>query len=150
MCAPQSIALSQPSTRNGSFSRDANYNVTAVFDTSGNVQQRQVYDPYGRVDFKAENWSATTDSFSTKHLWQGGWRDASTGLYHFNARWYNPTHMRWISADPEHIVTHYVGNLGADYDFEAMGLDPTADHISLHTPMELPVGWIVSHWRGLP
>jgi hypothetical protein len=29
--------------------QDANWNVTALIDTSGNVQERYIYDPYGTV-----------------------------------------------------------------------------------------------------
>jgi hypothetical protein len=36
--------------------QDANYNVTALFDNSGNVVERYVYDPFGSVTVLDANW----------------------------------------------------------------------------------------------
>src|SRR5205085_1564718 len=42
--------------------QDANWNVTALVDTSGTVQERYVYDPYGQATILAGNWSTRSSS----------------------------------------------------------------------------------------
>ena len=42
--------------------QDANGNVTALVNTSGNVVERYVYDPYGRFDVKDANWNSRTST----------------------------------------------------------------------------------------
>jgi RHS repeat-associated protein len=59
-----------------------------------------VYDPYGFVIFRAANFtSGATNSLNFNNLWQGGWRDLSTNLTNFQARWYSVT-LRWVSGEP--------------------------------------------------
>jgi RHS repeat-associated protein len=101
------------------FTHDANFNVTAVISTSGVVQQRMVYEAYGNVEFQASNWSSASDSYDLHHLWQGGWRDTATTLYHFGARWYSPAMRRWISAEP--YGAGYIDGLNL---YGAMGGNP--------------------------
>jgi YD repeat-containing protein len=42
--------------------QDANFNVTSVVNASGVVQERYVYDPYGKVTFLNPNWGTLTGS----------------------------------------------------------------------------------------
>jgi RHS repeat-associated protein len=82
------------------FTSDANFNVTTALDTSGTVQKHMAYSPYGIVFFYAANFtSSSSNTLNFNNLWQGGWRDSSTGLMLFQARWYS-YNLRWISADP--------------------------------------------------
>jgi hypothetical protein len=37
--------------------QDANYNVTALLDNSGNVVERYVYDPFGQATVFDANWT---------------------------------------------------------------------------------------------
>jgi RHS repeat-associated protein len=81
--------------------QDANYNVTALFDNSGNVVERYVYDPFGQATVLDANWNVLSAStFAWVYLHQGGRFDATSGLYHFRFRDYSPTLGRWSSLDP--------------------------------------------------
>jgi RHS repeat-associated protein len=82
--------------------QDANYNVTALLDNSGNVVERYVYDPFGSVTVLDTNWTErpSGSQYAWRYLHQGGRFDATSGLYHFRYRDYSPTPGRWTSLDP--------------------------------------------------
>jgi len=82
--------------------QDANYNVTALFDNSGNVVERYLYDPFGRVTVVDGGWVERSEgtAFAWHYLHQGGRYDDVSGLYHFRYRDYSPTLGRWTSLDP--------------------------------------------------
>ena len=82
--------------------QDANYNVTALFDNSGNVVERYVYDPFGRVTVVDGGWVERSEgtAFAWHYLHQGGRYDDVSGLYHFRYRDYSPTLGRWTTQDP--------------------------------------------------
>ncbi len=82
------------------FTHDANYDITGVVGTSGTMLQRMAYDAYGKVTFLTNGGSVTTDGYNLTHLWQGGLKDAATGMYHFGARWYSVSLQQWVSVDP--------------------------------------------------
>lgn len=85
--------------------QDGNWNVTALTDTAGVVQERYAYDPYGSVTYLTGTWAArTTSSYAWVYLHQGGRQDTSTGLYHFRNRDYSPTLGRWLQQDPAGYV----------------------------------------------
>jgi RHS repeat-associated protein len=85
--------------------QDANWNVTAVVDVSGTVQERYVYDPYGAVTFLAPDWSTrASSSVNWIYLHQGGRLDPASGLYNFRNRDYSPTLGRWMEEDPAAYV----------------------------------------------
>jgi len=79
---------------------DANWNTTALVNTSGTVQERYTYTPFGQVTFRDA--SGSTLSSSAKDwvfLHQGGERIAA-GDYEFRNRVYSPSLGRWLSNDP--------------------------------------------------
>ncbi len=88
--------------------QDANWNVTSVVDTTGTVQERYAYDPYGKPTDGNGNaavltpaWaSRATSLFSWIYLDQGGRFDATSGLYSFRNRDLSPTLGRWMEQDP--------------------------------------------------
>jgi RHS repeat-associated protein len=81
--------------------QDANYNITALFDNSGSVVERYVYDPFGQVTVLDAGWSTLAGSaFGWVYLHQGDRFDATNGLYHFRHRDYSPTLGRWTRLDP--------------------------------------------------
>ena len=80
--------------------QDANWNTTALVNTSGTVQERYTYTPFGQVTFRDS--SGSTLSGSAKDwvfLHQGGERIAA-GDYEFRNRDYSPSLGRWLSNDP--------------------------------------------------
>jgi RHS repeat-associated protein len=80
--------------------QDANWNVTALLDTSGNVVERYVYDPYGAVSVLTPSWGARGSSaYGWLYPFQGGRYDGAAGLYNFGNRDYSPGLMRWLQND---------------------------------------------------
>ncbi|HLJ91813.1 MAG TPA: RHS repeat-associated core domain-containing protein, partial [Gemmataceae bacterium] len=99
--------------------QDANWNVTAITQ-SGSVQERYVYDPYGKPSFYDSSWNARVSSaFSWLYLQQGGRYDTTSGLYNFRNRDYSPTLGRWLQEDP---IGYNAGSRNL-YGYE--GEDPT-------------------------
>ena len=81
--------------------QDANWNVTAITDNTGAVQERYVYDPYGQPTILTPNWTVQGGSaFGWVYLHQGGRFDTVSGLYYFRSRDYSPTLGRWVQQDP--------------------------------------------------
>ena len=105
---------------------DANWNTTALVDTSGTVQERFVYDPYGNVQALNSAGSSTTDSYNWMYLHQGGRLDSTVNLYDFQHRSYNQLLGRWMTPEPRGAL--YVDGLNL-YQDEASNpidlLDPT-------------------------
>jgi RHS repeat-associated protein len=85
------------------YCNDANFNVTALVDTSGNVVERVVYDPYGKPTFYDGSWAnpSSASACSNAVLYTGHRLDAETGLCYGGARYYHPTLGRWTTQDME-------------------------------------------------
>ena len=81
--------------------QDANWNVTALVSTSGDVLERYIYDSYGQVTVLAPDWSTRSNS---SHAWvylhHGGRFEGVSGLYNFRTRDYSPTLGRWMQQVP--------------------------------------------------
>jgi RHS repeat-associated protein len=81
--------------------QDANFNVTALVNTSGTVVERYAYDPYGVATVMNASWSTLGSSaYSWVYLHQGGRLDATSGLHHFRNRDYSAALGRWANMDP--------------------------------------------------
>ena len=94
--------------------QDANWNVTALVNTSGSVLECYTYEPYGAVTVLNASWSALGSSaYAMPYLWQGERYDWATGLYHTQTRDVSPTLQRAVEADPLGLT---VGN--NDYQWE--------------------------------
>ncbi len=97
--------------------QDANWNVTALVNGSGNVVERYVYDPYGNMTVLSAAWGTLSGSaYAWIYGHQGGRFDATTGLYSFRRRDLSPALGRWTQADPLRFeagdtnLYRYVGN----------------------------------------
>jgi RHS repeat-associated protein len=98
--------------------QDANFNVTAVVDGSGEVVERYVYDPFGQATVLDAEWNVRSggSAYDWLYLHQGGRYDVTSDLYHFRFRDYSPTLGRWTSLDPLSYAAgdvnlyRYVGN----------------------------------------
>ena len=81
--------------------QDANWNVVALTDTAGNVQERYAYDAYGTPSVLNADF---TIKANTPYDWQTlfcGYRsDPTVGLYHVRFRVYHPRLGTWVSRDP--------------------------------------------------
>jgi len=106
---------------------DANMNVTALVDPSGNVVERTTYDAYGKPTFYAGNSFATASAasgYNNEVLFAGYRHDALLGIYIVRHRVYDPITGRWIQRDPEGDIDgpnlyQYVGGNPIHY------VDPT-------------------------
>jgi hypothetical protein len=78
----QGVQRPVPSTTGRLYvQQDANWNVTAVTNTSGAVQERYIYDVYGTATRLTATWTAAgTDTIRFNYLDQGGRFDQVTQL----------------------------------------------------------------------
>jgi RHS repeat-associated protein len=85
------------------YTQDANFNVTALVNTSGTVLERTMYDPYGKPTFYDANWAnpSGASDYANEVLFAGYRYDTETGLYHVRHRTYHPTLGRWMQRDPD-------------------------------------------------
>ena len=97
------------------YTNDANMNVTALVDVSGNVVERYRYDAYGKVTFLAgtkdlagnptAEWTVRNASIADNQVLYCGYRfDPETGLYQVRYRMLHPTAGRWMQRDPAGYV----------------------------------------------
>ncbi len=83
--------------------QDANYDTTALVNTSGTVVERYTFTPYGVLtvrDASGTPVSGNTSAFGWQYYFQGGRLDSVTGNVQFAARDYDPTTGVWTQADP--------------------------------------------------
>jgi RHS repeat-associated protein len=86
--------------------------VRDVVDESGTLRKHVDYDSFGRITAE-QNYSAAIDQV---FYYTGQELDKGTGLYNYNARWYDPAMARFISEDPSGFdggdanLFRYVGN----------------------------------------
>ena len=84
---------------------DANHDVTSITDSSGNVLERFVYDPYGTATvLNATTWASRSDGFSWVYRFQGGRYDPSSGKINFWNRDLNTVTGTWMERDPSGYV----------------------------------------------
>ena len=80
--------------------QDANWNVTSLVNTSGAVQERFVYDPYGTRTVLNASWGSASDSLNCAYGYQDGRTDPVDGLVHFDVRDLNTVTGTWVQQDP--------------------------------------------------
>ena len=116
------------------YTNDANFNVTALVETDGDVVERYVYDPYGKPLFLAADWSlqengdvdGIASNYANEILFTGHRRDPETGLYVTLYRIYHPTLGRWLQRDP----IGYGGGMGLRHCVEAGGRGPLPERFT--------------------
>jgi len=69
--------------------------MNVIVDGNGSVVSRQYYQPYGSDDT-----TGSSGSDVDAHKFTDQEQDAETGLYYYNARYYDPALGRFVSADP--------------------------------------------------
>ena len=95
--------------------QDANWNVVAIVNSSGIVQERFSYTAYGTATALNANFTSYSGStnFHWTTLFAGRDVDAATRLYYNNARWYNPSLGEFTTTDPlaaDRNTYRYAGN----------------------------------------
>lgn len=80
--------------------QDANWNVDAVVDIGGAVQERFIYPAYGVPLALSAEWEQQSEVLAWEILY-GSYRfELKTGLYHVRRRALNPVIGSWIQRDP--------------------------------------------------
>src|SRR5260370_12738648 len=118
--------------------QDANFNVTALVDTSGTVQERYIQDPFGSFTVLAANWTTRGSSnYGWVFFFQGKRYDFATGLFASRERDYSPTLGRFIENDPLGF------NAGDTNLYRFVANDPTrlSDPLGLEKPKPGAPGW---------
>jgi RHS repeat-associated protein len=80
--------------------QDANFNLTALVSTSGAVQQRFLYDPYGSSAVLTSSWDSTTDAYEWSTRFTGQFLDTESQVYLYRARYHNPNLGCFLNRDP--------------------------------------------------
>jgi RHS repeat-associated protein len=81
--------------------QDDNWNVTAIIDATGDVQERYAYSPFGAPVFLSGTFGSRAESsFDWKYLFTGRRFDAEIGLYDFRQRPFASLLGVFISRDP--------------------------------------------------
>jgi len=88
------------------YHSDGNGNVTALVNTGGTLQASYIYDPYGRyLSGTGTLLTSNVMRFSSKPWVSFLSSSATSGLYYYGYRFYDPYLQRWIERDP-------IGELG--------------------------------------
>lgn len=143
------IARDRDTDANGSLDerlyavQDANYNVTAILDTSGNVVERYGYDPFGTpAYFDASYGTRSSSSYGWSYLHQGLHWDGTTGKQWNRRRDYDPAQGRFTANDPlgfgagDPDLYRYVGNMPSS------ATDPSG---LMYVPIS-SLGWSREQW----
>src|SRR5215467_6035797 len=129
------LGLDEFFTRSGSpgnrtLLEDALGSTLALADDTGIVQTSYTYEPFGTS-------AATGQSNANTYQYTGRENDG-TGLYYYRARYYSPSHQRFISEDPIGIlagVSAYTYTHNAPTRFiDPLGLDIVVRFYCCHLP----------------
>jgi RHS repeat-associated protein len=116
--------------------QDGNTNITALADSTGQVQERFGYYPYGVCSVLTPSFSPRQSSlFSWETLYAGYRLDAETGLYQVRSRYYHASLGIFSSRDPVEWDSNqyrYVWNMPLRFT------DPSGEFIQLAAPAAAP------------
>ena len=128
------------------YQHDANFNVTAVTNSSGAVQIRCKYTPYGKVTLLNSTFGTTAiPSIGNTHFYTGRELDAETGLQLNRHRFYANLLGRWATRDPILYdggvnLYGYVGGMPTFYA-DPNGMDPVDGGYGYGGPGRKPPKW---------
>jgi len=97
--------------------QDPNFNVVALAESDGTIQERYCYTAYGastKLNRNFTDWSGTAES-EWEYLFTGRRWDEETGLYYYRARYYHAGLGRFVSRDP---IGYELGDTNS-YDYVA-------------------------------
>ena len=108
--------------------QDANWNVVALTNTAGVVQERYAYSPFGGLEiYTAAFATRSTSTCNVTRTFTGQVLDAETGLMLYRNRMYHPRMGRFVQRDPigysagDVNLVRYVGNRTTFFS-DSMGL----------------------------
>ena len=106
------------------FLTDANYNVTALLNSSGGSSSGYVYSAYGTATVYSPDYSTSysASSYNNTVLFAGMWFDPTTGLARTSTRWYDTVIDTFMTSDPAQQGTNWYEYSGDDPADET---DPT-------------------------
>ena len=84
------------------YLQDRLYNVVALTDVFGAVQERVFYEPYGRSTCHriSDDDETVGSHFGNPYLFTGRELDSETCFYNYRARYYSPMLCRFLNRDP--------------------------------------------------
>ncbi len=85
--------------------QDANWNVTAITDTTGTVQERYAYSAYGIAQFLDAIFNSASSPESFDALYCGYRFDCTSGLYDVRFRDLHVAIGSWLSEDPRGYIS---------------------------------------------
>ena len=95
------LVLSDKGANRYYYCQDANWNVVAALNTSGAVQERYAYTPYGVVEYLTNSFgSSSSSSISNEFLYIGRRLDPETEIYYYRNRYYHAQLGRFLTRDP--------------------------------------------------
>ena len=80
--------------------QDANWNVVALTNAAGVVQERYVYDAYGTVTVLDTGFTLRATSLYDWEMLYAGYRREPGGLYYVRHRYLHPRLGAWVNRDP--------------------------------------------------
>ena len=84
------------------YQRNAQGDVIAIYDATGNVKAGYAYDAWGNCT--VTNSTLYDLAYNNPIRYRGYYYDRETGLYYLNARYYNPEWRRFISPDSTEYI----------------------------------------------
>lgn len=85
------------------FNKNIFGDITEIYDSSGNLVNKYVYDAYGTTFVKKADGTTDNDSSSIGNLnpfrYRGYYYDSETQMYYCQSRYYYPRWRRWINLD---------------------------------------------------
>ena len=83
------------------YSRNQQYSITALTDSSGNIVERYRYDAYGNTVILSPTGEVRDQSsVGNVFMYTGRYNHPEIGLMYFRARYYDPQTGEFISRDP--------------------------------------------------
>ena len=91
-----------PTNENFYYLQDRLFNVVALTDTDGAVQERVCYEPYGRSTCRrvSDGDETVGSHFGNPYLFTGRELDSETCFYNYRGRYYSPALGRFLNEDP--------------------------------------------------
>ncbi|MBL8890217.1 MAG: RHS repeat-associated core domain-containing protein [Planctomycetaceae bacterium] len=105
------------------YHRNQQYSIIGLTNAAGTLVERYSYTAYGTLGiYDPRGTVRSTSIYANRYTYTGREYDADLALYHFRARWYDPSAGGFISRDPLGYVdgmSLYRGYFGVD------GIDPS-------------------------